>query len=80
MIMEVAENMPNAPEVQAESIDDKESKGELIVVLLVGLATNAIYDILKAIVARLSKRNDFSPYIRIKIGDTEVTFGSFLDD
>lgn len=60
-------------EVEIERRTIEGTKGEIIIGILIGLATNTTYDLLKTALLRLKTRPDYDKKVKIHIEENEFT-------
>lgn len=73
---ELLKSQLKSDEISVEKEADIGKKDAIVTTIIIGLATNAIYDILKNIITRYSKRGDYNNNINIQINNITVS----LDD
>lgn len=66
--------------VREDSSSPPGKKGEIITAILIGLATSAIYDLLKMAVKRMRNRPDFDGTATVTVDGREVTLQVLVDD
>lgn len=62
-------------EVSVKKEADLGKKGEIVTTIIIGLSVNAIYDILKNILTRYSKRGDYNKNVNIQINNINISLG-----
>lgn len=85
-VSDLLRDLANGVRAEGGTVDREErgtspgKKGEIITAILVGLATSALYDLLKAALKRMRSRPDFEGSTVIRVDGREVKLQVLVDD